>query len=95
MVTLCTQLEGCGDLDKLSELEIESTIEALRFLSGVGPKVADCFCLFSLGKHHVVTLDVRVARLHGKTMSPAQYEALKEWFQGQYGGRGDELAEGV
>lgn len=53
-------------LNKLKSLE---TIEAAKILSslmGVGPKVADCILLFSLGKGEVFPIDVWVKRIMEK-----------------------------
>jgi N-glycosylase/DNA lyase len=42
---------------------------ALITLPGVGAKIADCVCLFSLGKHEAVPMDVHVTRI-GKRLFP-------------------------
>lgn len=53
----------------LDELKSLDTIEAAKMLSslmGIGPKVADCILLFSLGKGEVFPIDVWVKRIMEK-----------------------------
>lgn len=53
-----------GDLDlaALADLPTQAARRRLLALSGVGPKVADCVLLFSLGKTDVFPVDVWVKR---------------------------------
>lgn len=57
-------VNGEVDLDKLKlEKDLTKIRETLLSLSGVGPKVADCIMLFSLGRKNVFPIDVWVRRV--------------------------------
>jgi len=51
-----------GVLDEIAAMSYEDAREALKCLPGVGDKVADCVCLFSLGHREAFPVDVWVAR---------------------------------
>lgn len=51
---------GVEWLASLRKLDLQSAIEALTTLPGVGPKVAACIALFSLDQHHAVPVDTHV-----------------------------------
>lgn len=66
----------------------------LMGLPGVGPKVADCVCLFGLGRDAVVPVDTHVRRfvttylrpdLAGRSMTQRTYETIAETFRGIMG----------
>ena len=48
---------------KLKKKNYENAKKSLMELSGVGEKVADCICLFSLGKTEAFPIDVWIARM--------------------------------
>lgn len=54
---------GQFHLDELRGMEYEVACKRLQLLPGVGPKVADCICLFSLGHLQAVPVDVWVRRM--------------------------------
>ncbi len=69
--------------------------ELLKFV-GVGPKVADCVLLFSLGKKEVIPVDTHVHQIASKhygmklasgkgTMTPKLYEAVNEKLTAVWG----------
>ncbi|KAI3686940.1 hypothetical protein L1987_80630 [Smallanthus sonchifolius] len=51
---------GVEWLTSLRKSDLESAIEALTSLPGVGPKVAACIAVFSLDQHHAVPVDTHV-----------------------------------
>jgi N-glycosylase/DNA lyase len=55
--------EGAFDLDGLRRLPYEEAKKRLCGLAGVGPKVADCVLLFSLGKTEAFPVDRWVERV--------------------------------
>jgi N-glycosylase/DNA lyase len=54
---------GQFDLAELGAMDYERAHERLQALPGIGPKVADCVCLFSLGHLQAVPVDVWVKRM--------------------------------
>ena len=71
--------------------------EARRFLTtfpGVGTKIADCICLFSLDKDGAVPVDTHIWRisqtryapdLAGKSLTPANYDRAVAAFHDRFG----------
>ena len=59
-------LEKPTFLNDLKNLNTDEATRALSSLMGVGPKVADCILLFSLGKSEVFPIDVWVKRIMEK-----------------------------
>lgn len=55
--------EQSVDLDRLGKTDYEEARKELLKLPGVGPKVADCVLLFSLGKTEAFPVDVWVRRV--------------------------------
>jgi N-glycosylase/DNA lyase len=53
---------GANWLEGLAELPYETAREKLAELPGVGLKIADCVCLFGLGKMEAAPLDVHLWR---------------------------------
>jgi N-glycosylase/DNA lyase len=54
---------GQFDLDRVGGMDYERAHASLQSLAGIGPKVADCVCLFSLGHLQAVPVDVWVKRM--------------------------------
>ena len=50
-------------LEELGKLDYEEALEVLLQLHGVGPKVADCFLLYGLGKMEAAPVDVWIHRI--------------------------------
>lgn len=55
--------ENNVELERLKQLPYEQAKKELCNFPGVGPKVADCVLLFSLGKHEAFPVDVWVKRV--------------------------------
>lgn len=91
-------VERCQDKpDYLEGLRTQSfdtaKTEIMEFL-GVGPKVADCVCLFSLDKHDTVPVDTHVWQIaqrdygvakSAKTMTPKAYALVQDYFREKWG----------
>jgi N-glycosylase/DNA lyase len=67
---------------------------ALQELKGVGPKIADAVCLFSLEKDEAVPIDLHIWRvtqqlyrpdLAGKTLTPRLYSAVGDFWRQRFG----------
>ncbi len=78
-------------LGEVKTLDTEQATKNLSTLMGVGPKVADCILLFSLGKSEVFPIDVWVKRIMEKLYFK-ENKSLKEISMyanerfGEYGG---------
>ncbi len=66
----------------------------LAGLPGIGPKIADCICLFGLGHDDAVPVDTHVRRiatrlfrpdLAQRSLTPAVYTALADLFRDRFG----------
>jgi len=55
-------VDGCLDLGEVASLEVPEARERLMRVPGVGPKVADCVLLFSMGRFEVFPLDLWMKR---------------------------------
>jgi N-glycosylase/DNA lyase len=49
-------------LEKVANASYEESHDILCSLPGIGPKIADCICLFSLGHGEAFPVDVHIAR---------------------------------
>jgi N-glycosylase/DNA lyase len=79
-------------LEELAECSYEEAVEILLDLPGVGPKVADCFLLYGVGKLEAAPVDVWIHRIVSKLyfrrkrvsrLKTAQF--LRERFEGWAG----------
>lgn len=81
---------GGFGLDRLSSLPYETAKKELQKLPGVGPKVADCVLLFSLGHRCAFVRDVWIKRVLSKVYAAPVKAADNERFVrerfGEYGG---------
>ncbi len=66
----------------------------LMKLRGIGAKIADCVCLFALGKDEAVPVDTHIwavarelfgAQVPTRTLTPATYETISRLFLDRYG----------
>ncbi|KAI3821393.1 hypothetical protein L1987_08960 [Smallanthus sonchifolius] len=85
---------GVEWLTSLRKLDLESAIESLTSLPGVGPKVAACIALFSLDQHRAVPVDTHVWKiatkylipeLAGKRLTPKLCSHVADAFVEKYG----------
>lgn len=80
IVNICKDIDnGWLDLASLSELSYEEAKEYLMQFEGIGPKVADCICLYGL--HHLQAFPVDT---HIEQMLERDYgcdcEVFKDWY---------------
>lgn len=85
---------GDGWLTGLRESSYEDAREQLVAIRGVGAKIADCVCLFSLDKDEAVPVDTHVRQLahrlflpdmKAKSITDAVYRRIVEAFRTRYG----------
>ncbi|MCX7866424.1 DNA-3-methyladenine glycosylase family protein [Limisphaera sp. VF-2] len=85
-------VEGRLDLDALRRGSYAGARAALMALPGVGPKVADCVCLFGLGFLEAFPVDTWVARalreryFRGRRVSPERLAEFGRRHFGPYAG---------
>ena len=87
---------GDGWVESLSAAAYDVARAELRKLPYVGPKIADCACLFGLGFDEAVPVDTHVwgiARelfpdeVPTRTLTPGTYQAVLDAFRRRYGKR--------
>lgn len=81
-------------LAALKEAPYEQAHEALCRIDGIGPKLADCICLFGLHHLEAVPVDTHLwqaARrmyfpdMSGKSLTEARYREIGGFFRGRFG----------
>jgi N-glycosylase/DNA lyase len=79
-----------GWLDEVAHLDYATARGELMRIEGVGPKIADCVCLFAMSKDQAVPVDTHVWQLtrdrylpalRGKTLTPTAYGQVLQFFQ--------------
>jgi N-glycosylase/DNA lyase len=82
-----------GWLDDLGSLAYVQARDELMRLDGVGPKIADCVCLFALEKDQAVPVDTHVWQLtrdrylpslRGKTLTASGYAQVLSFFHTRF-----------
>ena len=86
---------GPGWADSLREMPYEQAQRELVALNGIGAKIADCVCLFSLDKPEAVPVDTHVWQLakdlyfpdwaDRKTITTSAYNAVVGAFRDRFG----------
>jgi N-glycosylase/DNA lyase len=95
MVKVAKQLAArpAGWLDDLSRLDYATARGELQRIDGVGPKIADCVCLFAMAKDQAVPVDTHVWQLtrdhfmpglRGKSVSPGGYSQVVNYYQSHF-----------
>jgi N-glycosylase/DNA lyase len=82
-----------GWLREVAPLDYATARGELQRLDGVGPKIADCVCLFAMAKDQAVPVDTHVWQLtrdrylpglRGKTLTPAAYAQVLAFYQSRF-----------
>lgn len=82
-----------GWLRELGKLDYATARGELQRIDGVGPKIADCVCLFALAKDQAVPVDTHVWQLtrdrylpslRGKTLTAAGYAQVLNFFHSHF-----------
>jgi N-glycosylase/DNA lyase len=78
-----------GWLNELAHLDYPTARGDLQRIDGVGPKIADCVCLFAMAKDQAVPVDTHVWQLtrdrylpslKGKTLTPSGYAQVLNYY---------------
>ncbi|MCS7064003.1 MAG: hypothetical protein NZM04_08200 [Methylacidiphilales bacterium] len=80
---IAAQQIASGELDlrSLALLPYNQAHQRLQLLRGVGPKIADCICLFALGHYVAFPLDTWILRLVRKIYLPRKQKLSPEAIQ--------------
>ena len=82
-----------GWLEEVGKLDYATARGELMRLEGVGPKIADCVCLFAMAKDQAVPVDTHVWQLtrdrylpalKGKSLTPAGYAQVLNFFHSRF-----------
>ena len=83
-----------GWVDDLAVADYEAARRELMALPAIGPKIADCVCLFGLGHDAAVPVDTHVWRLARelfpaeiatRTLTPTTYDGVRAAYRARYG----------
>lgn len=87
-------LQSKVNLDQLKHVTHPEAKKQLTSLPGIGPKVADCICLFSLNKAEAIPVDTHVFQIAQrylvhlkakKSVSDRIYQEVTKFFQDKFG----------
>jgi N-glycosylase/DNA lyase len=85
-----------GWVEGLAERDYEAARRELMTLPAIGPKIADCVCLFGLGHDAAVPVDTHVwqlarelfpGQIATRTLTPSTYDGVRAAYRACYGDR--------
>lgn len=80
IIGLCQDIvDGWLDLDELSRMTYENAKEYLMQFNGIGPKVADCICLYGLHHTQAFPVDTHIEQILEREYD-CDYEIFAEWY---------------
>ena len=80
IIGLCQDIvDGWLDLYELSQMSYEDAKEYLMQFNGIGPKVADCICLYGLHHTQAFPIDTHIEQIL-KREYDCDYETFAEWY---------------
>ena len=80
IIGLCQDIvDGWLDLYELSQMSYEDAKEYLMQFSGIGPKVADCICLYGLHHTQAFPIDTHIEQILEREYD-CDYETFAEWY---------------
>jgi N-glycosylase/DNA lyase len=86
--------QGPGWLGTLGCKRYDEAHAELASLPGIGPKIADCICLFALGHDEACPVDTHVRQvgtrlfrpdLEGRSLTPSVYSAFADAYRQRFG----------
>ena len=72
-------VDGWLDMEELKQMTYEDAREYLMQFDGIGPKVADCICLYGLHKTESFPIDTHIKDIFEREYD-CDYETFKEWY---------------
>ena len=80
IIGLCQDIvDGWLDLNELSKMPYEDAKEYLMQFNGIGPKVADCICLYGLHHTEAFPIDTHIEQILEREFN-CDYETFAEWY---------------
>ena len=80
IIGLCQDIvDGWLDLYELSQMSYEDAKEYLMQFNGIGPKVADCICLYGLHHTQAFPIDTHIEQILEREYD-CDYETFAEWY---------------
>lgn len=73
-------VDGWLDLEELKQMEYEEAREYLMQFDGIGPKVADCICLYGLHHMQAFPVDTHIDQITNREFGLSAEEFV-EWYQ--------------
>lgn len=86
IIELCQDIiDGWLDLEELSQMSYEDAKEYLMQFNGIGPKVADCICLYGLHHTQAFPVDTHIEQILEREYD-CDYETFSEWYLDDFKG---------
>lgn len=80
IIGLCQDIvDGWLDLYELNQMSYEDAKEYLMQFNGIGPKVADCICLYGLHHTQAFPIDTHIEQILEREYD-CDYETFAEWY---------------
>lgn len=80
VVNVCQSIvDGWLDLDFLKELDYEDAKEYLMQFDGIGPKVADCICLYALHHMQAFPVDTHIKEILKREFDEEDPDVVRDW----------------
>lgn len=87
VIALCKDIEaGWVDLSDLWNMSYNEAREYLMNIDGIGPKVADCICLYGLHMMESFPKDTHIKQIVKRDFGCDTYEAFRDWYLEDYKG---------
>lgn len=81
VIQLCQDIcDGWVDLGGLWNMSYEEAKEELMKIEGIGPKVADCICLYGLHMMEAFPIDTHIKQIMQRDFGCEDYEAFADWY---------------
>lgn len=81
VIQVCQDIEdGWFDLDLLQSMCYKDAREYLMEFAGIGPKVADCICLYGLHQMEAFPVDTHIEQVIQRDFECTDLEEFRDWF---------------
>lgn len=81
VIQLCKDIDdGWIDLEELQQMNYQEAKEILMCVEGIGPKVADCICLYGLHILEAFPIDTHIKQILKRDFGCDNYEEFFDWY---------------